>query len=515
MPDAQDEPTLDPAHRTLITVCLIIATLMQALDSTIANVALPYMQGSLSASYDQITWVLTSYVVMAAIMTAPVGWLSARFGRKNLFIVCLVGFTVTSMMCGVATSLTEIVLDRLLQGGFGAALVPLSQSTLLDIYPARQRGAAMSLWGMGVMLGPILGPTLGGYLTYDFTWRYVFFVNLPFGIVSVLGLWFLMPKVERRQPPRFDWIGFMVLSLGLAALQIALDRGEELDWLSNGTIVACFIVAGLGFYMFVVHMFTARNTFIPREIFRDRNFVAGLITMFSVGMVLLASSALLAPYLENLGNYPVNSAGLIMAPRGIGTMMTMLIAGRLTNRIDPRYLMFVGYILLGFSLYLQEGWTPSESEMDMMLTITLQGAGLGLVFVPLQVVAFYTMPAELRTQGTSMLSLARNVGSAIGISITTALLSHMAQYEHANLAQFITPFARPLQSGGALSRMLNPVSAAGASLLNTMINTQAQIIGYIDDYKFMLLATIPAMACLLLMKKPDIVPQATGHAVID
>jgi DHA2 family multidrug resistance protein len=518
MSGSADKATLEVPHRALITVCLMIATLMQALDSTIANVALPYMQGSLSASYDEITWVLTSYVVMAAIMTAPVGWLAARFGRKNLFIACLIGFTVTSMLCGIAGSLSEMVIYRLLQGAFGAALVPLSQSTMLDIYPPEQRGAAMSIWGMGVMVGPILGPTLGGYLTYDFNWRYVFFVNLPFGIVAVLGLMFLMPKVKLQRTSSFDWTGFAVLSIALAGLQIALDRGEELDWLSSGSIITCFVLAGLGFYLFTVHMMTARNTFIPRAIFRDRNFVAGLITMFSVGMVLLASSALLAPFLENLGNYPVATAGLVMAPRGIGTMGAMLVSGRLINRVDPRLLMLFGYILLGLSLYMQEGWTQDDSEGYMMETIIIQGAGLGFVFVPLQVVAFYTIPGELRTQGTSLLSLVRNVGSAIGISLTSALLDHQAQYEHANLAGMITPFTRSLQAGGNVSHMLNPTSPAGASLLNSMIDTQAQIIGYIDDYKFLLITTVPAMLCLFLMSKParrGVAPVGAGHAAMD
>jgi DHA2 family multidrug resistance protein len=518
MSQAQSKPPLETPNRALITVCLMIATLMQALDSTIANVALPYMQGSLSASYDEITWVLTSYVVMAAIMTAPVGWLAARFGRKNLFITCLIGFTVTSMLCGIAGSLTQMVLYRLLQGAFGAALVPLSQSTMLDIYPPEQRGMAMSIWGMGVMVGPILGPTLGGYLTYDFNWRYVFFVNLPFGIVAVLGLLFLMPKVEPNRGTRFDWTGFLVLSLGLAALQIGLDRGEELDWLSSGTIITCFVLAGLGFYLFLVHMITAQNTFIPRAIFKDRNLVAGLLSMFSVGMVLLASSALLAPFLENLGNYPVAVAGLVMAPRGIGTMFAMLVAGRLSNRVDPRLLMLFGYLLLGCSIYMQEGWTPADSESYMALTIIIQGAGLGFVFVPLQVVAFYTVSPELRTQGTSLLSLVRNVGSAIGISLTSALLDHQGQYEHAVLTQFVTPFARPLQAGGAVSKMLDPNSAGGASLLSTMIDTQAQIIAYVDDYKFLFMTILPAAACLLMMRRPPsgtkTAPSA-GHAAMD
>ncbi|MBB5373298.1 DHA2 family efflux MFS transporter permease subunit [Acidocella aromatica] len=501
---------LNVERRGIITVCLMIATLMQALDSTIANVALPYMQGSLAASSDEITWVLTSYVVMAAIMTGPVGWLATRFGRKNLFIACLVGFTVTSMLCGVAGSLTQMVLYRLAQGAFGAALVPLSQSTMLDIYPPEKRGAAMSIWGMGVMVGPILGPTLGGYLTAQFDWRYVFFVNLPFGIAAVLGLMFFMPGENRRGTGRFDWTGFALLSLALAALQYALDRGEEFDWLDSATIVTCFIAAGLGFYLFIVHMFLARNTFLSRALFADANFAASLVTIFSVGLVLLASSALLAPYVENLGGYPVAAAGLVMAPRGFGTLLAMQAMGRLTNRMDPRHLMLIGYGLLGLSLYMQQGWTPAESQIYMILTITIQGAGIGCVFVPLQVVAFYTMPAELRTQGAALLSLVRNIGSAIGISLTSAVLQHMTQVEHAVLAAQVTPFNRALQVGGAVSRMLDPATPKGAALLDLLVNTQAQIIAYIDDSRFMLLATIPAMACLLLMRKPQ--PTKTSAA---
>jgi DHA2 family multidrug resistance protein len=512
--------TLQTPNRALITICLMVATLMQALDSTIANVALPYMQGSLSASYDEITWVLTSYVVMAAIMTAPVGFLAARFGRKNLLIACLVGFTITSMLCGIAGSLAQMVIYRLLQGAFGAALVPLSQSTMIDIYPPEQRGQAMSIWGMGVMVGPILGPTLGGYLTFDFNWRYVFFVNLPFGILAVLGLLFLMPKVKPGAKMNFDWLGFLVLSLGLAGLQIALDQGEEKDWLSSPEIVTCFILGGLGFYLFITHMVLARNTFIPRALFFDRNFVAGLITMFSVGMVLLASSALLAPFLENLGNYPVADAGLIMAPRGAGTMAAMLIAGRLTNKVDPRLLMLFGYILLALSLYMQMGWTQNDSELYMAETIIIQGAGLGFVFIPLQIVAFYTMSPELRTQGASMLSLVRNIGSAIGISITSALLDRMSQYEHADLAGLITPFDRVLGAGGAVTHLLDPTKAGGASLLNSMIDTQSQIIAYIDDYKFLLITVIPSVACLLLMSGPKkrvaaAPADAHAHAALD
>lgn len=496
---------MDPLPRAVITGCCMVGTLMQALDSTIANVALPYMQGSLSASYDQITWVLTSYVIAAAVMTAPVGWMATRFGRKNLFIACLIGFTVASMACGIATSLVEMVIDRLIQGAFGAALVPLSQSTMLDIYPPSQRGSAMALWGMGVMVGPILGPTLGGYLTALYTWRYVFYVNLPFGIIAVLGLMFFMAKRQQRPASdSFDWFGFGVLSLGLAALQLMLDRGEELDWFGSTEIIGAAIVALIGFYLFIVHMFTAEKPFIPRAAFADRNLNAGLITMFSVGLVLLASSALLAPYLQKLADYPVETAGLVMAPRGIGTMIAMLVAGRTINKVDARLMMFAGYILLMISMWMMTTWLPSSSQFYIIETLIVQGFALGLVFTPLQVVAFYTLSPALRTQGTSLLSLTRNVGSAIGISITEALQVQMTQVNHATISAAVTPFNRALQVGGAISHTLNPATPKGAALLNSIIDKQANIIGYIDDFKLMMLLSIPAMLVLFMMKKPDV-----------
>src|SRR3954469_72574 len=275
-------------YRTIITLCTCGATLMQALDQTIANVALPYMQGSLSATFDEITWVLTSYITAAAIMTAPVGWLPTRFGRKYLFVTCLIGFTVTSMLCGAAQSLTQMVVFRILQGVFGAALVPLSQSTMMDIYPMEKRGQAMAIWGVGVMVGPILGPTLGGYLTEMYNWRWVFYINLPFGILATLGLIVFMPRSHPNFNMRFDWIGFAVLSLGIGGLQMMLDRGQNQDWFSSPEIIAEAGLGGLGVYLFIAHMFTARKPFIPPVLFRDRNFVAGLMLMFATGTILVS-----------------------------------------------------------------------------------------------------------------------------------------------------------------------------------------------------------------------------------
>ncbi len=500
-------------HRGLITLCAMVATLMQALDSTIANVALPYMQGSLSASYDQITWVLTSYIVAAAIMTAPVGWLAARFGSKTLYLVSIVGFTIASMLCGIATSLGEMVIFRFIQGVFGAALVPLSQGTMLNIYPAEQRGSAMAIWGMGVMVGPILGPTLGGYLTELYNWRYVFFVNLPFGIAATLGLWFALPRPRRQLGLRFDWFGFTALAIGIAGLQLVLDRGETKDWFGSTEIIIEALLAVSGFYLFLVHMITGKRTFVSPALFKDRNLIMGFLVMFAVGMVLLATSALLAPWLQDLGNYPVDVAGLLLAPRGIGTMLAMMISGRITNRVDPRWIMGFGVCLLVWSLWRLSQWTPAVDEWTLIFNTIVQGAGIGFVFVPLNVVAFATLDAKLRYEATSFLSLVRNVGSSIGISIFEALITQNTQVEHSVLAVFASPLNRAIQAAPQIAHQLSPMTVHGAAMLNSMINYQSQVIAYNDDYWLMAIMSAPIMLLLFFMRKPP--KGGSGPAVMD
>jgi DHA2 family multidrug resistance protein len=498
-------------HRLIITLCTVGATLMQALDQTIANVALPYMQGSLSATFDEITWVLTSYITAAAIMTAPVGWLASRFGRKYLFITCLVGFTITSMMCGAAQSLMQMVVFRVMQGVFGAALVPLSQSTMMDIYPIEQRGKAMAIWGVGVMVGPILGPTLGGYLTEMYNWRYVFYINLPFGILATLGLLFFMPRSFGNFNLRFDWIGFGVLSLGIGCLQTMLDRGQDQDWFNSTEVIVEAVLGGLGIYLFIVHMLTAKKPFIPVILFKDRNFTAGLVLMAAVGTILVSSSSLMAPWLQNLANYPVETAGLIMAPRGIGTMTAMMTGGRLANRMDPRKLMACGILMLAWSMWEMTRWTPDISQWTIILTIMVQGAGLGFVFLPLQVVAFATLPPQYRTDGASLFSLGRNIGAAVGVSVTSSMLAHNTQVLHESIGASVTPFNRALQGGGMVSRMWNPMHTHGAAMMDQMVNQQAQITAYIDDYWMMVLTTLPSLLLLLLLRRP----RASGAAPVE
>src|SRR6201994_57203 len=503
-------------HRLIITLCTVGATLMQALDQTIANVALPYMQGSLSASFDEITWVLTSYITAAAIMTAPVGWLAARFGRKYLFIGCLIGFTITSMLCGAAQSLGQMVLFRLFQGMFGAALVPLSQATMLDIYPAEQRGNAMAIWGVGVMIGPILGPTLGGYLTEMYNWRFVFYINLPFGVLATLGLVFFMPRAEPRAGMRFDWVVFAVLSLGIGGIQMMLDRGQDQDWFSSREIIIEAVLGCLGVYLFIVHMLTARRPFIPAALFKDRNFATGVGMMFAAGTILVSRSSLMAPWLQNLAKYPVDNAGLIMAPRGIGTMVAMVLAGRIATRIDPRIAMGFGILCVVWSIWEMTTWTPDINEWRLIFTITVQGFGLGFLFIPLQMVAFATLPVMLRTDGASLFSLARNIGAAIGVSVTSGMLAHNTQALHAEIGASVNPFNRALQDGGMVHQYLNPATHHGAAMLDRMINQQAQIIAYIDDYKLMIFTTLPALLLLFLMRRPRAVVQTTeAHAAMD
>ena len=512
--DAQTStgPATPVAHRGIITVCVIGATLVQALDQTIANVALPYMQGSFSASFDEITWVLTSYIIAAAIMTAPVGWLAARFGRKRLFVTALAGFTVTSMMCGAAQTLTQIVTFRLLQGMCGAALVPLSQATMLDIYPPEKRAFAMAIWGMGVMIGPILGPTLGGYLTDFYNWRYVFYVNLPFGLFATLGLILFMPGGRGHSALRFDWIGFAALGIGIGSLQLMLDRGQELDWFGSREIVVEAVLAGLGLYLFVVHVLSAKRPLIRPSLFRDVNFAAGAVMMFAVGTILVSTMSLMAPWLQELGGYPVATAGLVMAPRGIGNLATIVLSGRLAQRIDARLLVGVGLVLMIWSFWIMTGWTPDVSPEVLIAAIVIQGAGLGLFFTPLQVLAFATLPVALRTEGASMFALFRNIGAAIGVSVTASLLAHNAQGLHAMIGASVTPFNRAL----AAVPLWNPATRRGAALLADEITRQSQIIAYMDDYKLLIFTTMPSLLLLLLMRRPrGSQPAPSGTVAMD
>lgn len=500
-----DRGVTGTANRAAITVCVILATLMQALDTTIANVALPYIEGSVAASQDQIAWVLTSYIVAAAIMTPPTGFLASRFGLKRLFVVSVTGFTVASILCGAAQSLVQIVLFRVLQGLFGAALVPLSQTVLLTIYPRERHGSAMALWGMAVMAGPILGPVLGGWLTSNYSWRYVFYINVPIGLLAVAGMMTFLTETPRNETEKLDWFGFGTLSIAIGALQVVLDRGEELDWFSSGEILVETIVAGASFYLFLVHSFTAEKPFVRPALFRDRNFAAGVLFIVIVGLTYYASLALQPPYLQDLMNYPIVTAGLVMGPRGIGTMAAMMVVGRWVGRIDTRLLLGVGLALTAWSFNSMTGWTPDVSQAAIIGVGVVQGLGLGFLFVPLSVVTLSTLPAQQRTEGSAVYSLMRNIGSSVGISVVNSLLIQNTQANHADIALHVTATSKVFEVAG-VARFWNPITAAGRAALDEVVTRQAQIIAYIDDYKLLMIATLCVVPLLVVFKQATRAP---------
>jgi len=500
-------------NRGGITLCVMLATLMQSLDTTIANVALPHMQGSLSASQDQIDWVLTSYIVAAAIATPLTGFLTARLGLKRLFILSVVGFTIASMLCGMAQSVTEIVLFRWLQGLFGAALVPLSQTVLLNINPPERHGSAMAAWGMAVMAAPILGPVLGGWLTEDYSWRWVFYINLPIGILAFIGMTVFLPQAPRR-PARLDWTGFVSLSIAIAALQVMLDRGQELDWLGSKEIVAEAIIAGSAFYVFLEHIFTAREPFLRPALFRDRNFTAGVLFVAIVGLTFYASLALQPPYLQDLMNYPVITAGFVMGPRGIGTMGAMMIVGKLMGRTDTRILLGLGLGLSAWTFYLMTGWTPDVSSWTVIWVGVIQGVGLGFLFTPLSVVSLATLSPGVRPEGAGFYNLARNVGSSIGISIVGALLTRTTQANHADIAQYVTAVNHQF-SNPVVAQTLSPFTASGHAALDALITQQAQVIAYVDDYKFLMIATLAVIPLLIVFQGRSDVPSGEHSTVAE
>jgi MFS transporter, DHA2 family, multidrug resistance protein len=501
-------------HRGAITVSIMLATIMQALDSTIANVALPHMQGSLSAASDTITWVLTSYIIAAAIMTPMAGWLSGRFGRKRVFLVAVAGFTIASMLCGTAESLTQMVIYRLLQGIFGAALVPLSQSVLLDINPREKHGSAMAIWGAGIMIGPILGPVLGGWLTDAYNWRFVFYINLPVGILAFLGIMAFVPRAGRDADRPFDFFGFAMLSLGIGALQMMLDRGELKDWFGSPEIIIEGGLAAAGLYVFLAHSLTARHPFLHLSLFRDRNFVAGLVLIFVVGSILLATLALLPPMLQNLMDYPVITTGLVTAPRGVGMMISMVLAGRLINRADTRLLMLFGLVMTAYSFYEMTGYSLQMDEGPIVWAGVVQGCGLGFLFVPLSAVTFATLPPEFRTEAAGIYSLMRNVGSSLGISAVQTLLTENTQINHAALAEHITIF-NPLLHFPKIAKYWNIHTTAGAAALNREITRQAATIAYIDDFKLMMIVSLAAIPLLMLVRKPARRQADPAAAVLD
>jgi MFS transporter, DHA2 family, multidrug resistance protein len=501
------KPANQEQHTALITIAVMLGTLLQVLDTTIANVALPNMQGTLSATQDQISWVLTSYIVGAAIMTPPTGWLAGRFGRKRIYIISMVGFLVASFLCGTATSLTEMVLLRVLQGLFGASMVPISQAILLDSYPREKHGMAMAIFGLGIMLGPILGPTLGGYLTEYYSWRWVFFINIPIGIMAILMTLAYVHETEISRTRTFDGWGFLFLSVAIGALQMLLDRGERKDWFNSAEIIIEFGLVLTGLWLFFIHTFKKEHAYVDLRLFKDRNFLLGNVIGFIVFISLFSIMSLIPPFVQNLLDYPVIITGLVLMPRGIGTMISMIIVGRLSNKLDPRLNMSVGLLIMAGSMYFMSHFDTGIDTWAITWTGFVQGVGMGQVMVPLMTVTFSTLPTQLRTEGTGIYNLIRNVGGSVGISIAFTLLSRNTQINHAVLGSQITPYNQAMRLSSTAARM-NLHSSHDLAVINGMITRQASMIGFNDDFKLMMVISLLAIPLVFLMRQPKYARQA-------
>lgn len=473
------DPYPTPARRLLITLFVMMAAVMNQIDITIANVALPHMQGTTSASREEITWVLTSYIVSSAIAMPLTGWLADRYGRKRLLLISIVGFTLVSGLCGMAQTLTELIGFRLLQGLFGAALVPMAQSTLLDINPPEKHGAAMATFGLAAITGPLVGPLAGGWLTDNLSWRWVFYINLPFGIAAFIGLSAYMTETRAKLANRLDVFGYAVLAVALGGLQLVLDRGQSQDWFDSREIQIEALASAIGFYLFIVHGLTARAPFISPAIFKDRNFVISMAIGFALGILLYSVMSLIPPMLAGLMGYPVLSIGYVMAPRGIGTLVAMVVIGRMINRMDPRLMVCLGLLASALGMWLMSRLNLAADSWLVMIAGALQGFSSSAIFVPLAAMAFVTLSPHLRNEGAAMSTLTRNMGGAVGIAVTQALTLRNAAAVQSRLSEGVRPDNPVMQWTQPGFDWTSPMALAR---MDSEILRQALMVSYIDTF---------------------------------
>lgn len=494
-----DEPRLAVGNQPLLLVGIMAASLLQILDTTIANVAIPHMQSSLGATADSVTWVLTSYIIASAVAMPITGWLADRVGARRLFIWSVAGFIFTSMLCGMAQNLEEMVVFRAAQGVAGAFIPPLSQSFMLDTSKPSRHPQVMAIWGIGIMLGPILGPILGGWLTESASWRWVFYVNLPIGLLSLAILVAELPQRPGARR-RFDMTGFALLGLALAAFQLMLDRGNHLDWFDSGEIWLYAFVALSGGWMVVIHFATAKNPLFATSLFADRNFAIGLMFMIVVGVVLFANMALMPPLLQHLFGYDVIDTGLVLMPRGIGVLISMQISGLLIRRgVDPRMIVAAGFAIAAFSQWQMAQWSLAADTWQFASDGLVQGLGLGLIFIPVNVTSFSTLPPQLRTDGSSLLNLARSLGASVGISITTILLAANIQRGHEEIGARADPGSLASIDLATIDRYQSAADVA-LRMLDNEVNRQAAMVAYVDDFWLMMWLALAAVPLALFMR---------------
>jgi MFS transporter, DHA2 family, multidrug resistance protein len=488
----------DVRNRIPITGALMLATLMNTLDSTIANVALPHMQGSLSASQEQITWVLTSYILATAVATPLAGWLAQKIGRKTMLVYSIVGFTIASMACGMAQNIEEMVAFRVLQGLAGAGLMPLSQSVMLDIFPMSMIPRVMSIWSAAVILGPIAGPTLGGWITENLDWRWVFFINLPIGILAWLGCQNFMAKDMGGRERPFDFIGFSGLIGFIVGLQMMLDRGPQKDWLESQEIWIYAAISAAGLWVFVVQTATGQHPFFHRDLAKDRNFIGTTIFSFFVGVLLFSTTALLPSFMQNLMGYSAMQSGVVSMPRGIGSLIAFLLVPAFVVWFGARTSLTIGLVLSIAALWMMGTFNLDMTSTPIVISGFIQGFGTGLLFSPLSTLAYATLDPVHRVEGTIVATMARSLGSSVGISVVQAMVIRDAAAAHSNLAGRIDPSSPLLH--GLLPKLMDPNTTNGLIILNGEVTRQSSMLGYVNIFAWMALGTCILVPLVLILR---------------
>lgn len=505
-----DQAIIHPRNRAMMTASLMLATIIHWTDMTIAVVALPNLQGSLGASPEQSSWVITSFVVAAAITTPPAAFLASRFGRKNVFLFAVTIFTLASVACGLSQNLPELVFFRILQGAAGGLISPLTQATMLDAYPREKMGQAMATFGMGTMIGPILAPTVGGYLTEVHDWRWVFFINLPIGILTLLGVWRYVPSIQDMQRPRFDWLGFVLLCIAIAAFQLMLDRGVSKAWFQSPEIIVECGIALLCFYMFMVHILTGKNPFVSLAIFRDFNYSTTMVFSFLIGVTMLATMTLSPNFLQVLLGIPVMTTGLMMMPRSVAMMISMLMVGRMVNKVDPRLLILVGLLPMAYGFWGMAQFNLETGVTEVVVTGLWQGFGMGMIFTPMTVIAFATLNPQYRAEASGFMNLTRSIGSSIGISLMISLLAKSTLNERNTLLEAVTPYHGPFSMASPALGV--PEANAAAAMLDGEVMRQATMVGYVNCFAILTILTLVTIPFVLILRKPPPLPTPGGPA---
>ncbi len=491
----------DGLRLKLITIALILAPLVQVFDTSLLSIALRQMQGSLSATQDQIAWVLTSYLIAVAVMTPVWGALSSIFGRKPLLLLSLTFFMVFSLLSGTSETLTEILIFRFIQGVFGAALIPLSQSSLMSVYRREDFSIAMGWWGVGIMFGPVFGPTLGGYVTEYFSWRWAFYLNLPIGLMAFVMIALLVPRAHNNKKRKFNYLGFVMLGITVASVQFILDRGERLDWYSSPTIIILTLMAGASLWVFVVNSLTSATPFVDTAIFHDRNYMSGVVLRVLFGAMLFGSLVLIPPFVQNLGGYTLIDSGIIMAPRGAGAMVSAFAVGRLLQFIDPRKVIVFGMATAALAMWQFSTFTDNVDMTTIVINNFIQGISFSCFIVPVNTVAFSTLAPEQRDAGTSFYSLLNNVGRSMGIALLASYLARNTQVSHSALSEHISPFNAYVQHFG-MPDVWDITSPSGLMAINQTVTRQAELISYIADFRLLTLILVVCVPVVLMMRNP-------------